>query len=262
MIGLESTRSSHRNINEFWYNLFVSLSWFVNDLFPFTFENCEVKCKTLILLVSRLIDLDWSQWSPKYSAKERVKVKIKSTYRISNCQHQLNVAVTATRPDLCCAWWSPAEDHAWGSSVICFLKWSVRLGALSFFICLFDIVFESWHSSQFPADRHLQQTVATSIDSNDPSFVIHSLIRWERLFVLSFIQAFNCQATKCKQISSRSSSNNHKSLQPFSRYWSWNMQHATWKHDRDCRVRQVPQVDACTQNELAFKLPHWLVHWV
>lgn len=30
--------------------------------------------------VDRLIDLDWSQWSPK--------VKIKSTYRISNCQHQ------------------------------------------------------------------------------------------------------------------------------------------------------------------------------
>lgn len=167
----------------------------------------------------------------------------------------------------------------WGSClrIICNLlskvissPWGPKL-----FIWLFDIVFGSWHSSQLPADRHLQQTVATSIPSNVPpihrsfhrSFV-RLFTRWERLFVLSFIQAFNCQATKCKQISSRSSSNNHKSLQPFSRYWSWNMQHATWKHDRDCRVprlhqlHQVPQVDACTQNELAFKLPHWLVQWI
>lgn len=118
-------------------------------------------------------------------------------------------------------------------------------------------------------------SIQRSIDPSIVSSFVCSLVRlftrwfvWERLFVLSFIQAFNCQATKCKQISSRSSSNNHKSLQPFSRYWSWNMQHATWKHDRDCRVprlhqlHQVPQVDACTQNELAFKLPHWLVQWI
>lgn len=167
----------------------------------------------------------------------------------------------------------------WGSClrIICNLLSKVisSPGGPKLFIWLFDIVFRSWHSSQFPADRHLQQTVATSVPSNVPS--IHrsfhrSFVRlftrwfvWERLFVLSFIQAFNCQATKCKQISSRSSSNNHKSLQPFSRYWSWNMQHATWKHDRDCRVpqvHQVPQVDACSQNELAFKLPHWLVQWI
>lgn len=118
-------------------------------------------------------------------------------------------------------------------------------------------------------------SIQRSIDPSIVSSFVCSLLRlfsrwfvWERLFVLSFIQAFNCQATKCKQLSSRSSSNNHKSLQPFSRYWSWNMQHATWKHDRDCRVprlhqlHQVPQVDACTQNELAFKLPHWLVQWI
>lgn len=167
----------------------------------------------------------------------------------------------------------------WGSClrIICNLLSKVisSPGGPKLFIWLFDIVFGSWHSSQFPADRHLQQTVATSIPSNVPSIhrsfhrsFVRLFTRWERLFVLSFIQAFNCQATKCKQISSRSSSNNHKSLQPFSRYWSWNMQHATWKHDRDCRVprlhqlHQVPQVDACTQNELAFKLPHWLVQWI
>lgn len=161
----------------------------------------------------------------------------------------------------------------WGSClrIICNLLSKVisSPGGPKLFIWLFDIVFGSWHSSQFPADRHLQQTVATSVPSIHRSFH-RSFVRWlftrwfvwERLFVLSFIQAFNCQATKCKQISSRSSSNNHKSLQPFSRYWSWNMQHATWKHDRDCRVPQVPQVDACTQNELAFKLPHWLVQWI
>lgn len=114
----------------------------------------------------------------------------------------------------------------------------------------------------------IQRSIDLSIVSSFVCSLLRLFTRWERLFVLSFIQAFNCQATKCKQISSRSSSNNHKSLQPFSRYWSWNMQHATWKHDRDCRVprlhqlHQVPQVDACTQNELAFKLPHWLVQWI
>lgn len=114
----------------------------------------------------------------------------------------------------------------WGSClrIICNLLSKVisSPGGPKLFIWLFDIVFGSWHSSQFPADRHLQRTVATSIPSNVPSIhrsfhrsFVRLFTRWERLFVLSFIQAFNCQATKCKQISSRSSSNNHKSLQPF-----------------------------------------------
>lgn len=235
-------RSSHRNINEFWYNLpwtsiseceCVSLSWFVNDLFPHSHsENCEVKCKTLILLVSRSIDWSWLiAVEPK--RRKRVKVKIKSTYRISNCQHQAECGSHVVYVG------SPTEDHAGGSSVICFLKWSVRSGALSFFICLFDIVFF------FVSNRGIHHNFLLIDTYNKrwqrPSIVSSIVIRYSlRLFVLSFIQAFNCQATKCKQISSRSSSNNHKSLQPFSRYWSWNMQHATWKHDRDCRVPQVP----------------------
>lgn len=102
-----------------------------------------------------------------------------------------------------------------------------------------------WHRFLFVSNRGIHHNFLLIDTYNKrwqrPSIVSSIVIRYSlRLFVLSFIQAFNCQATKCKQISSRSSSNNHKSLQPFSRYWSWNMQHATWKHDRDCRVPQVP----------------------
>lgn len=179
--------------------------------------------------------IDWLILTDRSGAqkKKRVKVKIKSTYRISNCQHQAECGSHVVYVG------SPTEDHAGGSSVICFLKWSVRSGALSFFICLFDIVFF------FVSNRGIHHNFLLIDTYNKrwqrPSIVSSIVIRYSlRLFVLSFIQAFNCQATKCKQISSRSSSNNHKSLQPFSRYWSWNMQHATWKHDRDCRLPQVP----------------------
>lgn len=135
--------------------------------------------------------------------------------------------------------WIPNWGSCW--RIICNLLSKVIStlgGPKLFFICLFDIVFF------FVSNRGIHHNFLLIDTYNKrwqrPSIVIRYSLR---LFVLSFIQAFNCQATKCKQISSRSSSNNHKSLQPFSRYWSWNMQHATWKHDRDCRLPQVPQVD-------------------
>lgn len=123
--------------------------------------------------VDRLIDLDWSQWSPK--------VKIKSTYRISNCQHQAECG---------------SHVPNWGSCwrIICNLLSKVisTLGGPKLFHMpfwhrfIFSFCFESWHSSQFPADRHLQQTVATSIDR-------YSLFtRW---FVRSFV-CLSCHSFK------------------------------------------------------------------
>lgn len=176
-------------------NQCVSLSWFINDLFPFTFETVKSSAKRWssssvdwLILTDRSVE-------PKICSKEeetkkRVKVKIKSTYRISNCQHRLNVAVTAATA----AWWSPTEDHAWGSSVICFLKWSVRLGALSFsygFLTSFSdrgihhnfLLIDTYNKRW---QRPFQGTFHRSIDR----FIV-------RLFVYSLVDSFGNVCLSC-----------------------------------------------------------------
>lgn len=172
-------------------NQCVSLSWFINDLFPFTFETVKSSAKRWssssvdwLILTDRSVE---PKICSREEAKKRVKVKIKSTYRISNCQHRLNVAVTA-------AWWSPTEDHAWGSSVICFLNWSVRLGALSFsygFLTSFSdrgihhnfLLIDTYNKRW---QRSFQATFHRSIDR----FIV-------RLFVYSLVDSFGNVCLSC-----------------------------------------------------------------